>query len=214
MLMLPLVLRSIAGLQRFTFHFSRVADFEDFCPLKLCHAITRHGKTLMELNISYPGVEWFDVSEAFGRRLASFPRLRRLAIPDSFLFPYSNDQTECSYRERLPASLQDLQLQCAFSFDDWEDDDFAYADERHMRIKRLRRLAGPMEEQLPELRRVVWWDQEDRFGEEDLWARGFEQQLAELRTYLRRRIGVSFELMSFLEWQDTPFGKVEGNEFD
>ncbi|KAI4199573.1 MAG: hypothetical protein LQ350_004526 [Teloschistes chrysophthalmus] len=206
---LSIVLGCIVALERFTFELDWTA-IDNFNPRELLSALSHQEGTLTELSIAYQGTERFDLNSTFGETLRGYQRLRRLAIPDSFLFPYPDDDSgKRWYHERLPANLEELQLQCPFSNHE------AYGKERGARVKRLRRLAwGPVGEGLPRLRRVVWWDQADGFGVAMLRRPGFEQQLKRLRRFWRKEIGVELELAKETEWKNTPFGEAEMNELD
>ncbi|KAL8688739.1 MAG: hypothetical protein Q9218_005427 [Villophora microphyllina] len=216
---LPLVLRSIVALERFTFQLLQLHGYNGFFPTgasphELALAISQQSGTLKELSIPYADAGSFVPANLFGS-LAGYPRLQRLAISDNFLCPLEASGW-VSYHELLPASLEELQLQCPFKL----DRDFIgnrvsacpkFVRERDARVKRLRQLARCRKERLPSLKSVTWWDQHV-ITRMDPATRGCEPKIKNLRRYLGQH-GISFECIEELVWDKTPFGKGEAQEF-
>jgi hypothetical protein len=131
--------------------------------------------------------------------LASFYRLRKLAIPEQFLINDSAGSLSTgSIHDFLPPSLEVLQLQY-----EWQGED---AD-RDMRDARMRSLLENLTRSLPVLKMVVLWESWDRDDPDNIL-----ETFPSLHQFceLFQTQGVLFNVCSDRTFDITPLG-MEGS---
>ena len=201
---LPQVLSSIKELHYFTFEVDYSCEGDryepyEIVPIAIRLAVAQHADTLIELNIAASDAASFLETPLFGS-LAGYSRLRRLAIPETFVAT----SIYATFKDILPPSLEEMQLQYPMGFSQDHD------SSRLLRISRLDRLAKNKKELAPNLKRLIWWDQQpkDLAGTEY----GFEEDRERLSEICRTR-GLQFEAVNASSWSETPFGEADAREY-
>lgn len=194
------ILLSVKRLERFTFGTERSLEWMHWhepgiSPAAMFCALEPHTSTLAELIITGDYATYFLGTPLFGT-LTHYQSLKRLAIPEHFLASESHS----TIHERLPAQLEDLQLQYPMGVCDGLDDMPA------VRHARLRRLAVHKLGCLPRLGRLIWWYQQAASWSVKRPETGYgeDKTLTDLVDDLGA-VGVQFEWMSSPYYSDTPF---------
>lgn len=162
-------------------------------------AIPEHSDSIEEMIIANTDAAYRHLQGQFCVNLVGFAKLKRLAIPLSFLPEmHSND-----LHRQLPESLEVLQLE--YSMDNEKID--ARIDQR---MHQLQRLAQAKAAHLPRLSSVTWWYQQRASqlpaDSDDSPIYGAEVALKQL-TLDFEKVGVNFEWVSTPALKDTPMGR-------
>lgn len=194
------ILGSIAALERFTLEIEAPWESEHMITHNMASdeigvAVSQQASTLQELNIACSNAAYFASTSSFGD-LTNWSHLRRLAIPE----PLICSPTQLSIDALLPQTLEDLQLQYPMGLNQGHDGD------RPTRVNRLELLAERKHQRLPQLKRVIWWDQQFECWEGTHY--GHEDRVKGLEAVFEKR-GTAFEFLSTPYWVATPMGKAD-----
>ncbi|MCJ1485832.1 hypothetical protein MMC06_006007 [Schaereria dolodes] len=197
---LPNILLSIKTLKKFSLETKSMRHLEsdDLSIFLSTHlpALQAHADTMNELIISC-NICPSDRATVPMNSFASFRSLKKLGIPEIFLTSHSNTST--TLHERLPPSLEVLQLQYSPLF----SARFTGREMRH-RHKSLKKLAANKSTFLPALKRIIYWDHKGQT--ERMFFRSSEAYAWAMDPIVRmfEEVGVKFECVFAYRLEETP----------
>ena len=202
---------STTDMVRFVFetnvdHLPRRSFGPPLAPLYFYNCILKHKRTLRQMVISSSDYGVIPTSWTLGP-LNMLCQLEKLAVPFSLLPKPTLDKA--GY-DLLPPKLEELQIEYPFH---WEATMF----DEEQRLNAVRRHVRNMKSSLPQLKRLIMWDQKNALQMETASGGFFAHvPLETLRMHERayQKFGVKYEWVTACSFWDTPVGRALDAEGD
>ena len=221
------ILGHVKSLKRFVFNNpwqrgvlvwgDRVTEIDHPVACDISTGLESHTSTLEEIVISaddggfgHPS----SIHEYFDYKGKTFTEIRRLALPEVL---FLNDFPLNGKRVFLTDKLEDLQIQYTVNVGDFRGRD-RQDEGRDDRIANIKRLIGAKSNELPSLRRVIWWYQPFQCNEGEVRAGAGGPLFGSLPALQKlqgmfEQVAVKFEWTSTRLLSETPFGMRLEKEF-